>query len=254
MIKELEEKGIGRPSTYAPTIVTIISRGYVVKEGKKLLITELGNQTTDMLTQYFEGLISIPFSATMEEDLDLIAEEKANWVEVLRKFYNPFKRDVKRFEEECPALPPAPPEVSDVKCEKCGAFMVIKEGRFGKFLACPNFPNCRNAKPIVKKIGVPCPVCGGDIIERKTKTGKTFYGCEKYPDCEYTTWDLPLNESCPQCGHMLVEHTDRSGRKRKYCSNPDCANARPVRPAAEKTAISAKATSSNRAKQFTKKE
>ena len=240
LIKELEEKGIGRPSTYAPTIVTIISRGYVVKEGKKLLITELGNQTTDMLTEYFKKLISIHFSAEMESDLDLIAEEKANWVQVLSKFYTPFMEDVKRFEQECPALPPAPPEVSDVQCEKCGAMMVIKEGRFGKFLACPNFPDCRNAKPIVKKIGVACPVCGGEIIERKTKTGKVFYGCENYPVCEYTTWDLPLNEACPKCGHMLVEHTDRSGRKRKYCSNQECVDARPVRTTTEaKTAESA---------------
>ena len=258
LIKELEEKGIGRPSTYAPTIVTIISRGYVVKEGKKLLITDLGNQTTDMLTQYFTGLIDIPFSATMEADLDMIAEEKANWVEVLRKFYTPFMRDVKRFEEECPALPPAPPEVSDVKCEKCGAMMVIKEGRFGKFLACPNFPNCRNAKPIVKKIGVACPHCGGEVIERKTKTGKLFYGCERYPECDFTTWDLPLNETCPQCGSMLVEHTERNGRKRKFCSNPECKNARPVRAAAaskqEATlSAAAKTTRTTRAGKTTKK-
>ena len=258
LIKELEEKGIGRPSTYAPTIVTIISRGYVVKEGKKLLITDLGNQTTDMLTQYFTGLIDIPFSATMEADLDMIAEEKANWVEVLRKVYTPFMRDVKRFEEECPALPPAPPEVSDVKCEKCGAMMVIKEGRFGKFLACPNFPNCRNAKPIVKKIGVACPHCGGEVIERKTKTGKLFYGCERYPECDFTTWDLPLNETCPQCGSMLVEHTERNGRKRKFCSNPECKNARPVRAAAaskqEATpSAAAKTTRTTRAGKTTKK-
>ena len=257
LIKELEEKGIGRPSTYAPTIVTIISRGYVVKEGKKLLITELGNQTTDMLTEYFDKLISIHFSAEMESNLDEIAEDKANWVDVLRKFYLPFMEDVKRFGEECPALPPAPPEVSDVKCEKCGAMMVIKEGRFGKFLACPNFPNCRNAKPIVKKIGVPCPVCGSDIIERKTKTGKLFYGCEKYPKCDFTTWDLPLNEACPQCGQMLVEHTERNGRKRKFCSNPQCANARPVRPAASKKEAGAvtplKSTRTVKAKKTTKK-
>ena len=258
LIKELEEKGIGRPSTYAPTIVTIISRGYVVKEGKKLLITDLGNQTTDMLTQYFTGLIDIPFSATMEADLDMIAEEKANWVEVLRKFYTPFMRDVKRFEEECPALPPAPPEVSDVKCEKCGAMMVIKEGRFGKFLACPNFPNCRNAKPIVKKIGVACPHCGGEVIERKTKTGKLFYGCERYPECDFTTWDLPLKETCLQCGSMLVEHTERNGRKRKFCSNPECKNARPVRAAAaskqEATlSAAAKTTRTTRAGKTTKK-
>ena len=258
LIKELEEKGIGRPSTYAPTIVTIISRGYVVKEGKKLLITDLGNQTTDMLTQYFTGLIDIPFSATMEADLDMIAEEKANWVEVLRKFYTPFMRDVKRFEEECPALPPAPPEVSDVKCEKCGAMMVIKEGRFGKFLACPNFPNCRNAKPIVKKMGVACPHCGGEVIERKTKTGKLFYGCERYPECDFTTWDLPLKETCLQCGSMLVEHTERNGRKRKFCSNPECKNARPVRAAAaskQEATLSAasKTTRTTRAGKTTKK-
>ena len=253
LIKELEEKGIGRPSTYAPTIVTIISRGYVVKEGKKLLITELGNQTTDMLTEYFDKLISIHFSAEMESDLDLIAEEKANWIQVLHKFYTPFMEDVQRFEKECPALPPAPPEVSDVPCDKCGAMMVVKEGRFGKFLACPNFPECRNAKPIVKKIGVRCPHCGGEIIERTTKTGKIFYGCEKYPECDFTTWDLPLNEGCPQCGSMLVEHTERSGRKHKFCSNPDCANARPVRVIATKQSDTTKVVRATRAKKNTKK-
>ena len=253
LIKELEEKGIGRPSTYAPTIVTIISRGYVVKEGKKLLITELGNQTTDMLTEFFAKLISIHFSAEMESYLDQIAEEKLNWVEVLKHFYGPFMEDVRRFGEECPALPPAPPEVSDVQCEKCGAMMVIKEGRFGKFLACPNFPNCRNAKPIVKKIGVPCPDCGGEIIERRTKTGKIFYGCENYPECQFTTWDLPLNESCPKCGHMLMEHTERNGRKRKFCSNTECANARPVRVAA-KEAAPAKTATTTKARKTTKKQ
>lgn len=131
--------------------------------------------------------------------------------------------------------------------------MVVKEGRFGKFLACPNFPACRNAKPIVKKIGVKCPRCGGEIIERSTKTGKIFYGCEKYPECEFTTWDLPLNESCPQCGQMLVEHTERNGRNRKFCSNPECVNARPVRATAEKAAGAAKTTRAARAKKTTKK-
>lgn len=239
LIKELEEKGIGRPSTYAPTIVTIIGRGYVVKEGKKLLITELGKQTTEMLTEYFDKLISIHFSAEMENYLDEIAENKADWIEVLRKFYVPFREDVERFDVQCPALPPAPPEISDVPCEKCGRLMVIKEGRFGKFLACPGFPECRNAKPLLKKIGVACPQCGSELIERTTKTGKIFYGCEKYPACNFTTWDLPLNETCEKCGHMLVEHTERSGRKRKYCSNPECINARPaggVKSIAAKTA------------------
>lgn len=238
LIKELEEKGIGRPSTYAPTIITIIGRGYVVKEGKKLLITELGKRTTEMLTEYFDKLISIHFSAEMENHLDEIAENKADWVEVLRKFYVPFREDVERFDNQCPALPPAPPEVSDVPCEKCGRLMVIKEGRFGKFLACPGFPECRNAKPLLKKIGVSCPQCGSELIERTTKTGKIFYGCEKYPACDFTTWDLPLNEACEKCGHMLVEHTERSGRRHKYCSNPECTNARPVgKTIAAKTAV-----------------
>ena len=136
-----------------------------------------------------------------------------------------------RATEEMPLVPPPPPEVSDVKCEKCGRMMVIKEGRFGKFLACPGFPECRNAKPILTKIGVACPKCGHELLERKTRTGKIFYGCEQYPECDFTTWDLPLNEKCPTCGAMMVEHTERSGRKKKFCSNPECANAKPVRAA-----------------------
>ncbi|WP_405381590.1 type I DNA topoisomerase [Phascolarctobacterium sp.] len=231
LIKELEEKGIGRPSTYAPTIVTIISRGYVVKEGKKLLATELGFMTVDMLTEYFPGLINVPFSAEMEAKLDEIAEHKLTRQDVLRSFYEPFSKDMARATEEMPLVPPPPPEVSDVKCEKCGRMMVIKEGRFGKFLACPGFPECRNAKPILTKIGVACPKCGHELLERKTRTGKIFYGCEQYPECDFTTWDLPLNEKCPTCGAMMVEHTERSGRKKKFCSNPECANAKPVRAA-----------------------
>ncbi len=238
LIKELEDKGIGRPSTYAPTIATILSRGYVVKEGKKLLVTELGLAANAMLAEYFKYLINISFSANLEEQLDDITENKITKEQLLHNFYTPFAEDLERAREKIlPAVEP-PPEVTDIPCEKCGSLMVVKEGRYGKFLACPAFPKCRCTKPIVKKIGVACPVCGGELTERKTRTGKIFYGCEKYPECEYTTWDLPLQESCPKCGHMLVEHTERSGRKRKYCSNPECADARPVRPAAarEKTA------------------
>ena len=235
LIKELEDKGIGRPSTYAPTIVTILNRGYVVKEGKKLLVTELGIMTVDMLTQYFKALISIPFSAQMEEQLDEIAEHKATKEQVLHNFYDPFEKDLKVAEAEIPHVD-IPLEVSDVPCDKCGKMMVIREGRFGKFLACPGFPECRNTKPILVKIGVKCPQCGGDIIERKTKTGKVFYGCEKYPECDFTSWDKPLNETCSKCGAMLVEHTDRSGKKKNYCLNPECADARPVRAAVTKTA------------------
>ena len=240
LIKELEEKGIGRPSTFAPTIVTLLTRGYVVKEAKKLLVTELGIMTVDMLTEYFKGLINIGFTAQMEEKLDEVAEKKHTKDEVLSEFYGPFKKDLDHAGVAIPIVE-IPLEVSDVPCDKCndGTMMVIREGRFGKFLACPNFPKCRNTKPILPPIGVKCPKCGADILERKSKTGKIFYGCERYPDCDYTTWDKPLNEECPECKHMMVEHVERNGSKRKFCSNPECSKARPVyasKTAAAKTA------------------
>lgn len=229
LIKELEEKGIGRPSTFAPTIVTLLTRGYVVKEAKKLLVTELGIMTVDMLTEYFKGLINIGFTAQMEEKLDEVAEKKHTKDEVLSEFYGPFKKDLDHAGVAIPIVE-IPLEVSDVPCDKCndGTMMVIREGRFGKFLACPNFPKCRNTKPILHPIGVKCPKCGADILERKSKTGKVFYGCEKYPECDYTTWDKPLNEKCPDCGAMMVEHVERNGSKRKFCSNPECSKARPA--------------------------
>lgn len=229
LIKELEEKGIGRPSTFAPTIVTLLTRGYVVKEAKKLLVTELGIMTVDMLTEYFKGLINIGFTAQMEEKLDEVAEKKHTKDEVLSEFYGPFKKDLDHAGVAIPIVE-IPLEVSDVPCDKCndGTMMVIREGRFGKFLACPNFPKCRNTKPILHPIGVKCPKCGADILERKSKTGKVFYGCERYPECDYTTWDKPLNEECPECKHMMVEHVERNGSKRKFCSNPECSKARPV--------------------------
>lgn len=229
LIKELEEKGIGRPSTFAPTIVTLLTRGYVVKEAKKLLVTELGIMTVDMLTEYFKGLINIGFTAQMEEKLDEVAEKKHTKDEVLSEFYGPFKKDLDHAGVAIPIVE-IPLEVSDVPCDKCndGTMMVIREGRFGKFLACPNFPKCRNTKPILHPIGVKCPKCGADILERKSKTGKVFYGCENYPECDYTTWDKPLNEKCPDCGAMMVEHVERNGSKRKFCSNPECSKARPA--------------------------
>lgn len=229
LIKELEEKGIGRPSTFAPTIVTLLTRGYVVKEAKKLLVTELGIMTVDILTEYFKGLINIGFTAQMEEKLDEVAEKKHTKDEVLSEFYGPFKKDLDHAGVAIPIVE-IPLEVSDVPCDKCndGTMMVIREGRFGKFLACPNFPKCRNTKPILHPIGVKCPKCGADILERKSKTGKVFYGCEKYPECDYTTWDKPLNEKCPDCGAMMLEHVERNGSKRKFCSNPECSKARPV--------------------------
>lgn len=228
LIKELEEKGIGRPSTYAPTLVTIMARGYVAKEQKKLLITELGQQTVAMLAEYFKDLISIPFTAGMEEKLDLIAEQQATRKEALQEFYAPFQADLQRAREDCPDVPYVP-EQTDILCDKCHEhYMVIREGRFGRFLACPGFPNCRNTKPLLVKIGVQCPICrekglDHELIERKTKQGKFMYGCEGYPDCNFLSWDKPLEESCPVCGWPLIEHRERSGLK-KYCTHEGCVN------------------------------
>ncbi|MCH4158148.1 MAG: type I DNA topoisomerase [Acidaminococcaceae bacterium] len=227
LVKELEEKGIGRPSTYAPIIQTIQDRGYVVREGKKLLVTELGQTVVDLLTQYFKEVINIPFSAQLETELDEIAEHKEDKLDILKKFYDPFSKLLKVAEVAIPKVD-LPVEVSDVKCEKCGRMMVVKEGRYGKFLACPGFPACRNTKPILVKAGVTCPDCGGDVIVRKTKTGRIFYGCSNYPTCKFTSWDKPsATEKCPECGHYMVEHQERGGKIKLYCSNVKCPNALP---------------------------
>lgn len=223
LIKELEDKGIGRPSTYAPTIITILDRRYIAKEQKKLVITDLGKHVNEMLTNSFPNLIDIPFSAVMEERLDNIAAAKENWVKVLHDFYGPFHASILKADAELPREPMPDPK-SDVLCDQCndGTYLVIKEGRFGKFLACPNFPRCRNTKPIVEKLGVPCPKCGRDIIEKKSRTGKLFYGCEGYPDCDYTSWDKPLKTLCPECGAMQVQHKGFTRRLVTYCTNPEC--------------------------------
>ena len=223
LVKELEEKGIGRPSTYAPIIQTIQGRGYVAREGKKLMPTELGKLTIDMLTQYFHNFIDVPFSAHMEKELDDISEHKTDKDTVLKEFYGPFEQALTVADKNIPVVE-KPVIVSDVKCEKCGRFMVVKEGRHGKFLACPGFPECRNTKPILVKVGVKCPKCGGELIERHSKTGRLFYGCANYPSCRFTSWDKPTNEVCPDCGSMMVEHVDRRGNKILHCSNEKCPN------------------------------
>ena len=238
LVKELEEKGIGRPSTYAPTIQTILDRGYVAKDGKKIITTELGLLVVDMLTKYFAGLISIPFSAEMENSLDEIAENHADKNEIIGKFYEPFSKDLEKADADIVAVE-LPVEISDVACDKCGRMMVIKDGRFGKFLACPGFPECRNTKPILKKIGIKCPICGGEVIERKTKTRKIFYGCENYSKnsggCSFLSWDKPTDKKCDKCSSMLMEHIDKARRKKLYCINQDCSNSKPVRKVSKKS-------------------
>ncbi len=220
LIKALEEKGIGRPSTYAPTITTITTRGYVGRDKKQLVPTELGTVVTDIMIEHFPDVAGAEFTADMEERLDKIESGDINWVDILEDFYGPFAESIEKADKAIGKVKIADEE-SDVVCEKCGRKMVYKMGRFGKFLACPGFPECRNAKPIVKETGVNCPECGKKILEKKSKTGKVYYGCEDNPKCDFMTWDVPVkNEKCPDCGSILVK---KKGKKASVvCVNPEC--------------------------------
>ncbi len=221
LVKILEEKGIGRPSTYAPIIDTIVTRGYVEKIEKKFQPTELGCLVVDLLKQYFENIVDVEFTANMEDRLDDVAEGEIPYKQVLRDFYQPFAETLSHAEEEIGQVE-LPVEVSDVQCEACGRFMVVKKGRYGSFLACPGFPACRNTKAIVKDTGVTCPKCQGAIIERRTKRGKVFYGCQKYPECDYVTWDTPLKEVCQTCGTFMLKRGFKKGGAASVCGNPAC--------------------------------
>ena len=220
LVKALEEKGIGRPSTYSPTISTIVERGYIAREKKQLVPTELGFVVNRFMMDNFDEIVDVQFTASMENDLDGVEDDKVGWADVLGKFYGPFHEKVAVALEKAPPEK-IPDEVSDVVCDKCGAMMVYKIGRFGKFLACPNFPTCRNTRAIVEKIDVPCPKCGAALIKRKSKRGKAFYGCEKYPECDFVSWDKPTKMPCPQCGGMMVQKIGQNG---SYiaCVNKEC--------------------------------
>ncbi len=220
LIKAMEEKGIGRPSTYAPTITTIMARGYVGRDKKQLVPTELGTVVTDILTEHFPNIAGTEFTAAMEERLDKIESGDVDWVEILSDFYGPFEDSLKKADTAIGKVKIADEE-SDIICEKCGRKMVFKMGRFGKFLACPGFPECRNAKPIVVETGVDCPKCGKKILEKKSKTGKTYYGCEDNPKCDFMIWDAPVKgEKCPQCGSILVKKKGK--RSGTFCVNAEC--------------------------------
>ena len=191
IVKVLEEKGIGRPSTYAPTISTILERRYIQKEQKQLVPTELGKIVNKLLIENFGDIVNVEFTAKVEEEFDLIAEGKENWQDIISDFYGPFEKEVEKVEKELEHVELVD-EVSDVQCEKCGRMMVYKYGRYGKFLACPGFPECRNAKPIIETVDVPCPVCGGAVQVKKSKRGRKFYICENNPEsCEYISWNKP---------------------------------------------------------------
>ena len=221
LVKILEEKGIGRPSTYSPIIETILGRGYVIKIEKKFQPTELGFVVVDLLNQYFEKIVDAQFSALLENKLDEIAVGEISKNQLLQDFYTPFEKTLKHAEEAIGHVE-LPVEVSDIPCENCGRMMVIKQGRYGKFLACPGFPECRNAKPLLKEIGVKCPKCQDEIVERKTKRRRVFYGCKSYPQCDYVTWDVPQTQNCEKCGSFILRHNMSSGRFLNYCSNESC--------------------------------
>lgn len=230
LVKALEERGIGRPSTYAPIIGTIQTRGYVEKRDKRFYPTELGVLVTDILKEYFPEIIDVEFTAQLEGKLDEVEEGRVDWRELLRRFYGPFEETLKQAEEKVGGFE-LPDEVSDVPCEKCGRMMVVKHGRFGKFLACPGFPECRFTKPILEETGVTCPACGtGRIVERKSKKGgRRFYGCTNYPDCSFVSWEKPVNRPCPECGapYMVEKRTKELGLSH-VCKRPECGYAEPV--------------------------
>ena len=204
LVKTLEELGIGRPSTYAPTITTIIARRYVAKENKNLYMTELGEVVNSIMKQAFPSIVDVNFTAYLEALLDKVEEGTVKWKTIIRNFYPDLDELVKKAEKELEHVK-IEDEVTDVICDKCGRNMVIKYGPHGKFLACPGFPECKNTKPYLEKIGVACPKCGKDIVIRKTKKGRKYYGCEDNPDCDYMSWQKPSGKMCPKCGTMLVE-------------------------------------------------
>ena len=216
LVKTLEELGIGRPSTYAPTITTIINRRYVAKENKNLYMTELGEVVNNIMVQAFPSIVDVNFTANMESLLDKVEEGVVNWKTVVSNFYPDLDEAVLNAEKEL-AKVKIEDEVTDIVCEECGRNMVIKYGPHGRFLACPGFPECRNTKPYLEKIGVACPKCGKDIVLRKTKKGRKYYGCENNPDCDFMSWQKPSKEKCPKCGGIMVEKGNKL-----LCINEEC--------------------------------
>ncbi len=223
LIRALEELGIGRPSTYAPTVSTILARNYIMKDKKQLYPTELGVVVTELMKENFGSIVNVEFTAEMENNLDKVEEGELGWKDVIRDFYAPFKKDLDKADSNIKHVT-LTLEESDVECELCGRKMVYRDGKFGKFLACPGFPSCRNTKPIIEEIGVKCPKCGGNIVIRRSRKGVRYFGCEKGPECDFMSWDEPTNETCPKCGNMLLNRSikGRILKNNKVCLNKDC--------------------------------
>lgn len=223
LVRALEEKGIGRPSTYAQIISTIQDRKYVEKEGRALRPTELGVIVNKLMKENFSDIVDVEFTADLENKLDDIENGGKEWKRLLADFYEPFEKTLETGYEKIEKVQ-LPVRESDVVCEKCGRTMVYKDGRFGEFLACPGYPECKNTKPIVKYIDTPCPKCGKRIVEKRSaKSKKTFYGCEGYPECDFVSWDMPIADKCEECGSMMVLRRLSNGKSYKKCSNPECA-------------------------------
>ena len=204
LVKTLEELGIGRPSTYAPTITTIIARRYVVKENKNLYVTEIGEVVNQIMKQAFPSIVDVNFTVNLESLLDCVEDGTVKWKTVVKNFYPDLAEAVEAAEKELSEYK-IEDEVTEELCDECGRNMVVKYGPHGKFLACPGFPECRSTKPYLEKIGVKCPVCGGEVVLRKTKKGRKYYGCENNPDCDFMTWQKPSEKKCPECNGVLVE-------------------------------------------------
>ena len=222
LIRTMEENGIGRPSTYAPTVSTILDREYVIKEGKYLRITPLGDVVTDLMCQRFPDIVDVKFTARMEQDLDEVESGDKQWKSLLRSFYGDFAANLEQVEKDMEGVYlKVPDEVSEEKCDICGKNMVVKSGRFGRFLACPGYPECTFTKPLVVEMPGRCPKCGNRILKKTSRNGYTYYGCEKFPTCDFMTWDVPVKDDCPACGQTMFKKSGR-GFKKPFCVNPAC--------------------------------
>ena len=222
LIRTMEENGIGRPSTYAPTVSTILDREYVIKEGKYLRITPLGEVVTGLMCERFPDIVDVKFTARMEQDLDEVESGDKQWKALLREFYGPFAANLKQVEQDMEGIYlKVPDEVSEEKCDLCGKNMVVKTGRFGRFLACPGYPECKFTKPLVVEMPGRCPKCGNRILKKTSRNGYTYYGCEKFPECDFMTWDVPVKDDCPSCGQTMFKKSGR-GFKKPFCVNPAC--------------------------------
>lgn len=221
LVKTLEENGIGRPSTYAPTISTLLDRKYIQRNKKVLETTELGRIVNNIISEYFKEIVDVEFTAEMESKLDSVEEGNVSWRIIVDEFFTPLKKSIEIAEKEIAKIT-IEDKVTDIPCDKCGRNMVIKHGRFGDFLACPGYPDCQNTKPIARELDVPCPKCGNKILEKRSKKGRKFYGCSSYPECDFVSWFEPVNEKCPKCNSIMVKRYSKSKGEYIECSNKEC--------------------------------